>query len=274
MSPETPIRLEFERPPLIEQAITVVFDRLPRFSIIDYGLFWSELGGEFPEVGSLMPLDVAVEHFGDGLNPVPQLQLLAEAPLPRALFGNSNGNLVQIQPDRFGFNWAKEGDAAYPRSEPVMTRFEQLFEQFRTFVQRRDLGEIKLRQCELTNLNILPVAEFGDDFSAMGRALKVDPLDLGVPFLQAETYMRNRQHRIVDENGTAIGRLHTAIAPVFANVRGQKAFKVEFTARSAPGIGTFEAAQRFFAIARNVVNGAFRATVTEQMREIWGEKNV
>lgn len=273
MSPETPIRLEFERPPLVEQAITVIFENLEAFSIVDYGLFWNEISGEFPQVDSRPPLEVSVEHFGELREAVSQLQLVEDIPLPRALFSNGRGELVQLQPDRFGFNWAKEGDTPYPRSEPVMARFEALFEQFRKYVDRRNLGEIRLRQCELTNLNILPVVEFGTDFSDIGNALEVDPLDLGVPFLRAETYIRNRQHRIVDENGVALGRLHIAIAPVLAK-GGSKAFRVEFTARSAPGIGSFEAVRRFFCIARNAINGAFGATVTKRMRQHWGEKNV
>lgn len=272
MSPETPIRLEFERPPLVEQAISVCFERLPGFSIVDYGLFWSEIAGEFPSVGNLPPLDTAVEHFDEMRIETAQLQLFDPTPLPRGMFSNELGELVQLQPDRFGFNWAKRGDAPYPRSEPMMARFEDLYGRFVKFVDRRGLGEIRLRQCELTNFNILPVAEFGSDFSEIGNALKVDPLELGVPFLQAETYIRNRQHRIIDADGTPLGRLHTAIAPVFSNQDGSKAFKLEFTARSAPNIGDIDAVRRFFAVARNAVNGAFRGTVTKQMRDIWGER--
>ena len=65
MSPETPIRLEYERPPLIEQAISVAFDPPAGFTIVDYGLFWQELASEFPSVSSEMPLDNPVELFED-----------------------------------------------------------------------------------------------------------------------------------------------------------------------------------------------------------------
>jgi uncharacterized protein (TIGR04255 family) len=272
MSPETPIRLDLERPPLVEQAISVIFERLPGFSIVDYGLFWQDISAELPNVAHLPTLDKSVEHFDEMVSSA-HFQLVNSTPLPRGMFSNERGELVQLQPDRFGFNWAKQGDAPYPRSEPMMKRFEELYAQFVAFVKRRELGEIVLSQCELTNFNILPVAEFGSDFSAMSEALNVDPLDLGIPFLKAETYTRNRQHRIVDEDGTPLGRLHTTIEPVFAMLNGAKAFKLEFTARSAPNIRNLDGARRFFAVARNAVNGAFRGTVTKQMRDIWGERD-
>jgi len=273
MTPDTPIRLEYERPPLVEQAISVSFERLPGFSIVDYGLFWSEVASEFPTVATLPPLETAVEHFDAMQLQVAQFQLFDPTPLPRAMFSNIGGELVQLQPDRFGFNWAKKDGASYPRSEPVMKRFEELFGRFISFAGRREIGDLRLSQCELTNVNILPVAEFGSDFSEIGEALNVDPLDLGVPFLKAETYIRNRQHRIVDADGAPLGRLHTSIAPVFSNQDGSKAFKLEFTARSAPNIGNFDAARRFFAVARNAVNGAFRGTTTKRMRDAWGEND-
>lgn len=273
MSPETPIRLEYEHPPLIEQAISVAFEPIKDFSIVDYGLFWTGIAADFPQVSSDAPLDNPTENF-DGVRPMGlSFNLMAQAPMPRAMFRSGDGGLVQVQIDRFGFNWAKEGDAEYPRSEAVMSRFEELFERFRSFLTDRGLGELKLRQCELTNLNIIPILDFGADYSDMPNALKVDPLDLGLNYLVAETYVRNRQHRIVDTNGSPIGRLHTAISPVISNANNSHAFRLEFTARSAPTVSKLDEMQRFFAIARNAINGAFDALVTDAMKKTWGEKD-
>jgi len=273
MTPETPIRLEFDRPPLIEQAISVSFDPIERFRIVDYGLYWAELRGEFPNVSSDNPLPTLVETFDELQTPSVNFSLMERLPLPRAMFRNDRGELVQVQPDRFAFNWAKEGDADYPRSERVMARFEELIEKFIGYLRGRKLGELKVRQCELTNLNILPVAEFGSSYGDMTKALVVNPLDLGLPFLKPETYNRNRQHRIVGADGKPIGRLHSVISPVVSNQDRSQAFKLELTARSAPIINTLDDARWFFGVARNVINGAFRATVTPEMRKRWGERD-
>lgn len=272
MSPDTPIRLEYERPPLIEQAISVGFEPLAGFRIVDYGLFWSQIASEFPEVSSEAALDNPTELF-EGVRPSSiSFNLLAAPPMPRAMFRSGDGELVQIQPDRFGFNWAKEGEREYPRSEAVMARFEKLFERFLEFVKDQNLGEFVMRQCELTNLNIIPVPDFGVSYGDITRALNLDPLDLGLNYLVAETYIRNRQHRIVETDGTPIGRLHTAISPVISNADNSQAFRLEFTARSAPTVRTIEQARRFFGVARNAINGAFDALVSDDMKRKWGAK--
>ena len=268
-----PIRPNFERPPLAEQAISLLFDPIEQFRIVDYGLYWQQIADQFPHVSSDAPIEAPVEHFG-GFRPTDiQFKLLTVPPLPRASFSGEAGELVVVQPDRFGFNWAKVGDAAYPRSEKLMERFRELFAGFASYVEKQRLGGITFRQCELTNLNVIPVADFGIDFADMANAFRVDPLDLGVDFLRAETYIRNRQHVILGDGGQPVGRLHMNISPVVSTHDQSKAFRFELTARSGRQIDSVAAADKFFELARDAINGAFLATVTEKMKGIWGEAN-
>lgn len=271
----TPIRPDFDRPPLQEQAISVVFQPLDKFRIVDYGLFWAELAEQFPEVLTDAPLEAPVEHF-DNFRPLEMsFQLLAVPPIPRAMFRNpENGELIQIQNNRFGFNWAKVGDQPYPRSEPLMARFMMLFEQFSNYARRKELGEIALKQCELTNLNVIPVSDFGTSFSDVPNALRIDALDLGLNNLQSEIFERTRQHKILNQSGQPIGRLHTVLAPVVSKVDNSQGIRYELTARSAPNIRTIADAEIFFGIARDAINGAFMASVTDAMKRRWGEKHV
>ena len=267
------IRPNFDRPPLVEQAIVAVFEPIEGFTIVDYGLFWSEVQADFPIVDTTDPVSEQIEWFDQIRTPDPTLQLLARLPLPRAMFRDAaGGELIQLQPGRFGFNWSKVENDHYPRSEVVMNRFQALFSRFQAYVSSRGLGAVRLRQCELTNLNIIPVKDFGKGYEDITNAIKVDPLDLGVSFLRAETFTRSRQHRILAEDGSPVGRLHTAIAPVISTQDGEKAFRLEFTARSAPNVVSDEAMKNFFAIARSAINSAFCATVTDNMKQLWGEQ--
>ena len=266
------IRPSFVRPPLVEQAIVAVFEAIPGFTIVDYGVFWSEIQKEFPLVSSTDPAPEHTELFDPIRLPDSGLQLLHTLPLPRAMFRDKEGGeLIQLQPDRFGFNWSKVDGGHYPRSEQVMGRFNELFARFHAFIERRGIGPLRLKQCELTNLNIIRVSDFGHGYEDMTKALRVDPLDLGISFLRAETYTRARQHSILGAAGEPVGRLHTAIAPVISTHDGEQAFRLELTARSRPEINTLETMKGFFEIARNAVNAAFCATVTDKMRKHWGE---
>lgn len=270
----TPIRPNFERPPLQEQAISIVFQPLDKFRIVDYGLFWAELAAEFPVVATDVPLEAPVEQF-DTFRPTEMsFQFLTMPPIPRAMFRNpDNGELVQLQNNRFGFNWAKVTDLPYPRSEPLMARFKSLFARFVAYARNQELGELVLKQCELTNLNVIPVSDFGTGYSDVPKALRVDALDLGMPNLESEIFERSRQHKILGEDGQPIGRLHTVLAPVVSNVDNSQGIRYELTARSAPNIRTLDDAEQFFAIARNAINGAFLASVTDAMKVRWGDQH-
>lgn len=74
--------------------------------------------------------------------------------------------------------------------------------------------------------------------------------------------------------GLPIGRLHTVLAPVISNVDNSQGFRYELTARSAPNIRTVGDADQFFGMARDVINGAFLASVTDAMKAKWGEQHV
>ena len=271
MSPQIPIRLDYERPPLIEQAVSLAFAPLIRFSLVDYGLFWAEISDQFPHASSDTPLENPTENFDEIRSFGISFNLLTGQPLPRGMFRNDGGELLQLQPDRFGFNWAKEGGGEYPHSEAVMTRFFELYDIFERFVSRRALGDLDLRQCELTNLNVIPVSDFGQGFHDMTKALNVDPLDLGMENLVAETYVRNRQHRILGDDGKPIGRLHTSISPVISSADNSHAFRLEFTARSAVNVTSIEQAKSFFAVARNSINRAFEVLVADTLKAKWGK---
>lgn len=271
MNLPTPQRPHFRRPPILEQAISLNFERLPEFDSVDFGLFWHEIRDQFPRADTAPRTAAPVESF-EGIETSMMLSLVQPLQLPRSLFRNdANGELVQVQDDSFGFNWIKASDGSqYPRFEQTSGRLWELYGLFTSYLQKRHNRSPALRQCELTNVNLIPVSDFGEDFSDMGSAFVIDPFAWGVPGLVAETYVRRRQHRIVDESGKAVGRLHSVISPVY-DQRNAKQFQFEITARSAPTIRTDEQAVAFFDRAHSMINGVFVASATKSMRALWGE---
>jgi uncharacterized protein (TIGR04255 family) len=263
---------KFGEPPLVEQAIVVAFDAIQGFDLSDYGLFWNEIRREFPQPDTAARLETAVESFGQNMVLETGITFMPMA-MPRAFYRNEAGGLVQLQNDRIGYNWVKNDGNEYPHFEATRAKFNELFGKFASYCRSRNLPELKLRQCEVTNLNIIPVNDFGDSFADIEKAFVVDSLDMKVPFLVNETYTRTRQHRIIDSNSDPIGRLHSVIQPVFNPVESISAFKFELTARSGPTLDTIEKCNEFLGTARSAINAAFLATTTSAMRAKWGEKN-
>lgn len=265
-------RPHFKRPPIFEQAIALVFERLQNFAIVDPGLFWSEVREEFPLSETAPRLATSVELFDSPETQV-TFSALPAVQLPRTVFKTDpEGELIQLQDDKFVFNWVRSSDEAqYPRFETTSARLWELYARWSRFCSERYGATPQLKQCELTNVNVVPVKDFGEDFADMHRAFVVDPFEWKVPGLVAETYVRQRVHRIVNEGGDALGRLHSVISPVFG-ANDEKAFHFELTARSLPTIRTDEQAKDFFELAHIMINAAFLASVTEHMRSVWGEE--
>jgi uncharacterized protein (TIGR04255 family) len=269
------IRPKFERPPLIEQAITVVFDDLAGFSIGDFGRFWSLIEAEFPQCEQAPPLPISIEQLGTiPTEPEVKLVLSPGQIIPRCLYRNlSNGEAIQVQQNRFTFNWAKFGNSPYPHSERTVSRFVELFRTFEKFVKERNLGPIKPVQCEITNVNILPVAEFGGRYADAPAAVSVPAFAPDGGMLQIEAYSLDVQYLIHEENDPQ-GRIHVVLNPVVSSQDRTEAYKLEITARSGRGSGnTIDDVLVFFDLARSAINAAFLAHTTQGMWKKWGLKH-
>lgn len=267
MTSPLPKRPHFHRPPILEQAITIVFERVRDFDSVDFGLLWTELRGQFPRADTAPRLSYALESF-DGRPASIDLALVQPNLLPRSMFRNEKtGELLQVQDNSVTFNWIKTSEEdEYPRFEQTSSRFWELYRVFAKYVQDRYAQALKLRQCELVNVNMVPV----DDFSDITRAFNVNAFEWDIPGLVAETYTRQRQHVIMDDAGSPVGRLHSVIAPVY-DQENKKLFQFGLTARSAPTIRNEDEAVAFFNRAHNMINGAFVNSVTAEMRALWGE---
>lgn len=271
----TPIRPKFSNPPLIERAISVVFEPLSGFSIGDYGLFWSELLDQFPTAEAMDPVAAEPERY-DGFRPVQvNLQLVTAAMLPRAAFRNeSTGELVQVQSDRFGFNWIKtSADHRYPHSEATIERFFELLARFEAYVRRRELGDVMITQCELTNVNVVPVSDVGVSFADMATVLKLAPLEYDCTNIRLENQLVGSKHLMLDESGQPIGRVHTLGQPSLRVPNNEEAYRLDISARGAPIGNGAEGARKFFEAAVSAVNAVFLASTTKAGRRFWGESD-
>lgn len=269
-----PVRPKFSDPPLIERAITISFEPIEDFTIGHYGLFWQEILADFP-ISETQPLVRSeVEKFG-GFQPTTTIiQLLPEDTLPRAFFRNPDrGELIQLQSDRFSFNWIKAGDNdVYPHSEATIDQFEQLLNRFEAFLARYKLGPIATIQCEITNVNVIPVSDFGGSFAAPG-AVKIPAVFSDETFLRPESAALATRHLILADDGAAIGRVHMNAQPSLRISDGEEVYRLDITARGAPLAPDRNGTLAFLEIAVSAVNAVFLATVTDNARQLWGEQH-
>lgn len=194
----------FLSPPVSETALGIQFGELQGFKSIHAGLFFKRIADKYPVVEEQPRLPPIFEYFP--IRPVfPQLKFEAGFRTPRVLFKNAEdaSELIQIQADRFGFNWRRpEGDTRpYPRYTEYSSKCLLEFQGFVDFCRDQGLGIPQPNICEVVYVNeIWPTdGETAIDlFGALFRGLAQDELGfLGKP--EAVTW--NRLFRIDTDRG-------------------------------------------------------------------------
>lgn len=249
-----------------------MFAPIEGFTIGDIGLFWARVRDDFPVCQTADRLRPTVETFGSDLNF--QITLGNAVEVPRAFFRNSQGNeLLQLQSDRFAYNWMKSEGSEYPRHKKTNGRFWELFTLFETFLDERGLQRPKLQQCELINVNIASLKEFGGTYAsalALFSLLKQTPIWPERIELEAATIQTH--YILKNEDGLPIGRLHFDLNPVRDAVSGEEALRFDIVARGSMSPLDRNSAELFFSEARDYINTAFIRLTTDEARRAWGER--
>lgn len=260
---------EFARPPVVEVALSVQFERLD-VTTAQLALVWQRFRDRFPRVEEKPELDAVIERFGAMEKRAPAVRFEVGAmPAPRFWFLNEAGSeLVQVQRDRFIRNWRKtEGQPDYPRYERIRASFDGDWETFRRFAAQELQTTLLPNQWEVTYVNIVQSANPGrldEILSCMGGAFSDAYL--------SEPEGTEVQYRFIldDTSGKPWGRLHVAAAPAVRTADNEAVVRLALTARgnlpSQDGVGALNALD---AGHEAVVRG-FASITTHEMHKSWG----
>ncbi|UCC30615.1 MAG: TIGR04255 family protein, partial [Phycisphaerales bacterium] len=155
IDPETSPLPSYDRPPVIEVVCGTQYEPLEGFQATAFGLLWQRFREEYPVVEQNPPLAQVIERFGDLTPDEGRVELANIPPLPRLFFVHGTPNwLLQIQSDRFLYNWRRTGESdVYPRFPKVFSRFWSAWGDFLGFCSDEKLGIPKLNQLEVTYIN-------------------------------------------------------------------------------------------------------------------------
>lgn len=252
-------------PPIIEVVCGVTFDTLNRLLAPHVGLFWGRRLSAYPECREAVPLAAQIES-AEGTTMASEFPDIP--PLPRIQFLNASGDgMIQIQRERFHYNWQRREGAEYPRFEVVFSSFEQNLGEFREFLGEFDLGELSSRQYELTYVNHVAIGE-GWDSTA----------DIGAVF--PDLAWRRQEGRLEPESlawrsslwlpdGT--GRLHAAIRTATRTMDERRVLALELTARGMMGGASTDGMRKWFDKAHSHVVQAFEDLSSKELQKtFWG----
>jgi uncharacterized protein (TIGR04255 family) len=264
---------DFERPPVTEVALSMMFETLVDFRAIHLGLFWEFLGQDaFPITEEQPPLNTVIETIDlPRAAFTPRVQLLNIPPLPRYLFISESGKeILQLQSDRITYNWRKRSDDdIYPRYEYIVDKFETYARKFEQFLAAKKIGRIKVTQAEVAYVNQVESVE------TPGHLEKVVSVFSGLysdDFLSDpdETHFSLR-FPIRTDKGIA-GRLYIEIHPSIG-ASNETPVAMTLLARGKPDTSDIEGALSFFNLARKWIVSGFASITSKEMHLKWGRRD-
>jgi len=255
-------RVRFERPPVIEVVCGVLFGNLLKLRTAHVGAFWERVRAEFPEVVEAPPMLPVVEG-SEGPSGI-QVEFVPIPPLPRTwLIAADDESLIQIQRDRFAFNWRRKSpdDGPYPSYDHVIVEFEKRYAQFESFLSKENIGEVALRQFELTYSNSISVAEIPSGEEVLSDHIRDSSRARFLP--KAESFEWRTSYALPDTNG----RLHVQAVSGRDLSSGEPLIRLDLTAR---GINQDTNMRVWFDLAHEwIVNGFADITTEAMQRQVW-----
>ena len=145
--------VKYDRPPVVELVFGVQFKTPNPIKSGHAGRFWELVANEFPSLEDAPPIDPILEAHKEGISIGVEISNLP--PLRRTWLIAADGrSLVQIQNDRFLFNWKRESfEVSYPSYVNVVDKFEERYQKFCDFLEKVEVGRPVCRQLELTYVN-------------------------------------------------------------------------------------------------------------------------
>lgn len=262
----------YEKPPVNEVVCGFTFHPLEKLLAPHLGLLWLKFKSDYPICQEVPPLTPTIERLDDG-PPEAAFELHEVPPLPRIWFVHSTDNgVLQVQRDRFLHNWRKvREDDEYPRYHSVKQMFQEKFGIFQVFLKENELGEVRLRQCEMTYINHIPM---GHGWSS--------PKDIGQLF--PDFVWRTSEKRFLNSLSELHwksafllpekqGRLHATIRQGKRKRDQQPIVLFELTARGVPADATGGNVWNWFDLAHQwIVHGFADLTDSKVQSEIWKRK--
>ncbi|WP_297379745.1 TIGR04255 family protein [Roseateles chitinivorans] len=259
MSATTRKPVKFGKPPVVEVSCGVTFRLEKPLKSGHAGLYWSRVRHEFPRCEDAAPI-TALFETSDGA-PNVQYEILDMPELRRTWLLNSVGtHLLQLQEDRFIFNWKRNSlDEHYPSYDTVIADFWKQWHQYRDFLAEQGLGAPVAVQLELTYHNVL----LGHSHFLRDHRREA-PDSRFLPVSEALNY---RDQFLLPDN---CGRLHVNALSARQVQTGEKALRLDLTARGLPKEASEEGCKGWFDLAHEWITHGFADLTTSEAHELWG----
>jgi uncharacterized protein (TIGR04255 family) len=259
---------DYDDPPVNEVVIGIQFDHTT-ITGAHVGLFWEKLRHEFPKVSEQPPLEPRIESFQPRRYSAPILDFAFWRGSRHWLTSEDDVHVIQIQADRFVYNWRRgPHNAIYPHFEVLQEKFWVIAEEWSAFL--KGMGNtLKLTQWEVSYINHILTP---DGHPTLADVLSFWGEELDYAMGGDAEAGRMEAQKILTENNSPWARMYVNITTAI-RFDQTPLIAFELTVRGPPGDGDAWASahDRLFKGRHQIVT-AFDALTTRKMHTIWGKR--
>lgn len=263
---------KFNKPPVVEMVLGVEFAQLIRWSIPHYGLFWAKIRDQYQHYSVREPLISQIETFGGQGKQEITLEFPIVGPPPiRCWYANDKQDwLIQVQQDRFIQNWRKRPpNASYSHYSLVRERFESELQRFREFVKAEEIGELHMRQCEVTYFNHIEPAEGQSINTAMSDIFPCWAGDAAKNELPSPESAALNAGYVIPENR---GRMHISVQPVFRHSDAKDILQMTVSTKVIPTGSDLAAVLEALDLGHEWAVKGFAEFTSAKIHDFWERK--
>jgi uncharacterized protein (TIGR04255 family) len=266
----------FGRPPVNEVYLAVQFGGEVSDEVFALGDFWPRIREEFPHFERQPALPRVEEKFE--VPPVSSgtvfpFQFGTGAPPQRYWFVSADSTrLIQVQPDRFLFNWRRvRPDDAYPRFRTLLPEFERLFNTLRESLPEDRRAAATADWCEVGYINHVEAPADHDarahlPLSGILRFVLEPETEALRPIEDMQLQVRSL---IGGEDNAPLGRIYLSAVPAYRTTDQMPIYVIEMTVRARPAGPAVADLLEFFRRGREMVVTTFRDVTTDEMHVAW-----
>jgi uncharacterized protein (TIGR04255 family) len=269
---------EYSDPPVVETVLGVEFAPLRGWTVVHFGLFHEVIKHEFPEFEEVAAV-VSSERYSDDMRVQDEHAgaLSGASGYVRCLYiDHDKDRLVQVQPDRFMYNWRREVKKNYPRYLGVVRPgFIEQWQRFNEFLRAQNIDGPRVRRCEVTYVNHFERGRVWNSTAdlpevlAFWAATAARHADDAIPtprFLPDPEYADvDLRYRINDQD-----HLQVDLRRAERRSDAGDILQLTLTARLSAGTGDDASILAAFDTGREWIVRGFTELTTERMHKLWG----
>ena len=274
-------RPKFEKPPVIETALSVQFAPLPQYTGAHAGWFWreyvSKLGDsskEWSQVLEVPKIPDQFERFGaEDIWTPPSVKLLSGMQSPRTQIIRSDGErMIQVQDSRFILNWKKQS-AQYPSYDVLVPEFRTMLHAFEAFAGEAHFGALNFNQWEVVYVDQFKKGETWEsarDWIKIIPGLSTPPVNINISQVLAhndETVSADWRYSLTGQRG----RLYISLRQVRIPPSNDEVLNVTFVARGP--VTASQGWEQGFAFGHDAVSAIFFSITSAEAQESWKKRS-